>query len=367
MFIDLIQKAENSLSTAKPFVLYRKPKETKVVGVFQDSDTLHFIKDYSESGFVFAPFNAEKETILVHADEREEAIFESITKANNKSNIVVANTDKEFHINLIKKGIIGIEKDEFQKVVLSRKIDVETQKTAIELFVDLLSTYSNAFCYLWYHPKVGTWLGATPEILLQIERKQLKTMSLAGTQKYTGDNTPVWGNKELEEQELVTQYIAQALATEVDDLKISETESVRAGNLLHLRTSVNGKLKNAAIENVVHALHPTPAVCGLPKNTTKAFILQNENYDRAYYTGFLGELNLKEENLRSNNRKNRENQVYKAIKNTSALYVNLRCMQLKNTTASIYVGGGITKESDPIKEWEETVAKSDTMLRVLNS
>ncbi|QWX85474.1 chorismate-binding protein [Cellulophaga sp. HaHaR_3_176] len=367
MFTDLIQKAENSLETAKPFVLYRKPKEIKVIGVFQNSDALHFIKDYSESGFVFAPFNAEQETILTLIDDRVEAIFESESKSNNQNRIVTANTDKELHINLIKRGIKSIENNEFQKVVLSRKIDVETQKTAVELFKDLLSTYSNAFCYLWYHPKVGTWLGATPEILLQIERKQLKTMSLAGTQKYTGDDTPVWGNKELKEQELVTQYIVEALADEVEGLKISETESVRAGNLLHLRTSVSGKLKNAVIKNVIHALHPTPAVCGLPKNTTKAFILEHENYDRAYYTGFLGELNFKEESLRSNNRKNRENQVYKAIKNTNALYVNLRCMQLKNTAASIYVGGGITKESDPIKEWEETVAKSDTMLKVLSS
>tara|TARA_R110002050_G_scaffold282950_1_gene431081 strand:- start:217 stop:594 length:378 start_codon:yes stop_codon:yes gene_type:complete len=124
-------------------------------------------------------------------------------------------------------------------------------------------------------------------------------------------------------------------------------------------------MKKNNINPIVKALHPTPAVCGLPKKTTKEFILKNENYNRAYYTGFLGELNFKEETSRSGNQRNKENQVYKTIKNTTSLYVNLRCMQLEDTKAYIYVGGGITQDSDPNKEWEETVAKSNTMLSVV--
>ena len=367
MFSNLIEKAEVHFKALKPFVMYRKPLEHSVTAIFQNDDSLNFVSDFTEQGFVFAPFDSNDKIVLLKIDEKVSSIFQNEKKTEKVGEWgnEIDDSQKEFYINLVKKALKSIEKKTFKKVVLSRKLEITTQKSPFTLYKALLSNYNAAFCYLWYHPKVGLWLGATPEILLRTENKQLKTMSLAGTQKYTGIDIPKWGNKELEEQELVTQYISDALIGEVDQLKISETTSVRAGNLFHLRTSVSGLMKNNNINPIVKALHPTPAVCGLPKKTTKEFILKNENYNRAYYTGFLGELNFKEETSRSGNQRNKENQVYKTIKNTTSLYVNLRCMQLEDTKAYIYVGGGITQDSDPNKEWEETVAKSNTMLSVL--
>lgn len=367
MFSDLIKNAEKQFSEAKPFVLYRKPLENQVKGLFQHNNALHFIADFTESGFIFAPFNAENNIVLLQIDEQVVADFDPKKIEENTPKKVKEYDDaqQQFHMNLVKKGIEEIEKGTFKKVVLSRRLEVATTKSPFQLFTTLLSNYTNAFCYLWYHPKVGLWLGATPEILLKMGNRQIQTMSLAGTQKYTGSDHPSWGTKELEEQQLVTQYISEALQGEVAQLKIAATESVRAGNLWHLRTSVSGVMKNNNINSCIKALHPTPAVCGLPTQPTKEFILKNENYDRDYYTGFLGELNFKEEILRAGNRRNKENQVYKTIKNVTSLYVNLRCMQLKEAKALIYVGGGITKDSIPEKEWEETVAKSETMLKVL--
>lgn len=368
MFIDLLSKAEKHFESGKPFVLYRKPMEQTVKAIFQANDALHYVNDYAESGFVFAPFNDENKTILLQVDEALEADFDLTiaTKTIALSENILKDEQKEFHIALVKKALKSIGQQQFKKVVISRCLEVNFDDSAFDLYTNLLRIYSNAFCYLFYHPKVGLWLGATPELLLTTENKQLKTMSLAGTQKYTGNEHPVWGTKELEEQELVTKYIAAALADEVSELKISETTSVRAGDLWHLRTSVSGRLRNNTLKNVVAALHPTPAVCGMPKNASKAFILKNENYNRAYYTGFLGELNFKTEVFRDSNKRNKENQAYKAIKNTTSLYVNLRCMKIENLKASIYVGGGITAASNPEKEWEETKAKSETMLKVFN-
>ena len=367
MFNDLIKKAEDHFSEVKPLALYRKPLEQRVNGIFQNDDSLIFVDDFTQTGFVFAPFNAKKNIVLLRVDEKLESDFNHELVAENLTDLEreVNASEKQFHINLVKKGIKQIQKGAFKKVVLSRRLEVSTKKTPFELFTALLLNYPSGFCYLWYHPRVGLWLGATPEILLKTANKQINTMSLAGTQKYKGIDNPIWGNKELEEQELVTHYIANKLQEEVEQLKISETQSVRAGNLWHLRTSVSGRMKSNTISNCINALHPTPAVCGLPQEATKEFILENENYDREYYTGFLGELNFKEETIRSGNHRNTENQVYKSIKNTTSLYVNLRCMQLKNTNALLYIGGGITKDSIPEKEWEETVAKSETMLKVL--
>src|SRR5690606_2571312 len=99
------------------------------------------------------------------------------------------------------------------------------------------------------------------------------------------------------------------------------------------------------------------AVCGLPKEKAMHFIKENENYDREFYTGFLGELNYNDEAF--------DNQVF--IKESYAdLYVNLRCMKLNKDFATLFVGGGITKDSYPDKEWMETVHKTTTMLEILS-
>ena len=188
------------------------------------------------------------------------------------------------------------------------------------------------------------------------------------------------GKKELEEQQLVTNYILDVLRDKVSNLQRTPTETVRAGQLLHLRAKITGILESKGLDiedleseefggngldAVVKALHPTPAVCGLPKESALGFIRENEHYDREFYTGFLGELNLNTEKHRSQNRRNRENQAYRFVAKSTTLFVNLRCMKLTEGTAGIYVGGGITEDSELVMEWEETVAKSQTMLSIL--
>jgi len=112
---------------------------------------------------------------------------------------------------------------------------------------------------------------------------------------------------------------------------------------LHIQTDIKAELRNDfSLKKIIEKLHPTPAVCGFPKDLSQKFILENEGYNRSFYTGFLGELNF------SDNK-------------TSELYVNLRCMEIENQKVRFYIGCGITKDSDPEKEFFETVNKSVTM------
>ena len=74
---------------------------------------------------------------------------------------------------------------------------------------------------------------------------------------------------------------------------------------------------------------------------------------------------MKKQINRSKNSKNQENKSYRTVKSITELYVNLRCMKLTAGIASIFVGGGITKDSIPEQEWQETIAKSKTMLGIL--
>lgn len=363
-FLDQISK---QFHNGLPFVAYRKPNEVDVKVIFQKDQELHYVNDYTESGFVFAPFNAHSPAVLIKNEETFVETFESGTGYSDSTITfpLDKDSDKDFYLKLINKAIDKIESGTINKVVLSRSIDLEISKSPFALFKELLHQYTTAFCYIWFHPKVGLWLGATPEIFLETRNDQFKTMSLAGTQLYSGEEVPNWGDKELVEQEMVTQFIRESLKDKVSSLLVSKAISARAGNLWHIKTSVSGKMNTSGLKEIINVLHPTPAVCGVPKKVAKEFILNNENHDRQYYTGFLGELNFKEDISRPSSRKNQENRVYRTIKNKTSLYVNLRCMQVIGNMVKVYVGGGITKGSVPEKEWQETQDKSSTMLNIV--
>ncbi|MCB0381788.1 MAG: chorismate-binding protein [Psychroserpens sp.] len=367
---DFFLSLENHYKSNLPFVAYRHPNNHKIKGFLQTTSDLYLSQNFKESGFVFAPFNGLIKTVILPLEHCEilscnSEIKTSNIEFNNRGNYQV--DGKEQHIELVQKGVESIKKGDFKKVVLSRCETIDFSKQlSISVFKQLLQTYSNAFVYCWFHPDVGLWLGATPEVLLSITGNHLKTMALAGTQRYKDSLVVNWGEKELEEQKFVTDFIEEQLKPLVSHIKISEPKTVRAGNLLHLQSDINCVLETD-LQTVLEHLHPTPAVCGLPVNTSKTFILNHEYYHRDYYTGFLGELNLKETTSRNTNRRNVENNAYSSVKTVSHLYVNLRCMQIKNNQALIYVGGGVTKDSNPEDEWQETVSKAETMKRVLMS
>ena len=328
-----------------PFVAYRKPNAKEVLAFLQQDDELHKSTKYVEEGFVFAPFNSEESAIVI---PKEKAVFLSEAVIDDLSDLegeLIEDdlSEKEAHIQLIKKGIKAIKSGDFKKVVLSRKEKVQMLDADVFYsFLTLLKAYPNAFVYIWYHPKVGLWMGATPETLVKIVENGFETMSLAGTQEYKGSVEVEWKAKEIDEQQLVTDYVLEKLKPICSAVSAKEVETIKAGNLLHLKTQINGEFENSP-EQIIDVLHPTPAVCGFPKEKSQQFILENENYNREFYTGFLGELNMP----------------------NSELFVNLRCMQMIEDAIHIYVGGGITVGSDPEKEWLETVAKTKTIKNVL--
>lgn len=343
---EIFERIETCLQNGLPFAIYRKPNDTELFAVFQSNDELEVSTDFSEKGFVFAPFDKEDVAVLIRPNDFWKGTFNT-ENTNTINNGSLDESGKDVHINLVKNGIKEIQKGRLQKVVLSRKIEVPLTKSPVSIFKTLLHKYPNAFGYFFHHPKVGTWCGATPETLVTVNNRELHTMALAATLPFIKGEKPKWGSKEIEEQQMVSEYIGDKLAHTMERLEMDEAASVRAGNLWHLRSEIRGTmLPDIKTVEVVKALHPTPAVCGIPTAEAKRFIQGNETYQRTYYTGFLGELNLGP---------NKE----------TSLYVNLRCMELKDGTAFIFVGGGITEASDPESEWIETQNKSKTMLGIL--
>ncbi len=261
---------------------------------------------------------------------------------------------REDYCRLVQRATGFIADSGIAKVVISRRVDTPLPPAfnPVDLFLRLCQRYPQAFVSLVAIPGVGTWLGATPELLLAVDHCGLTTMALAGTQARPVDRplTSVqWGPKERQEQGFVSAYVREFFQRQgIVGVQEQGPTTVAAGNLVHLRTTFRVDLPEPAQLNlanqVLHDLHPTSAVCGMPKDKALAFILAHEGYDRSFYSGFLGPLHLE---------------------GGSSLYVNLRCMQLWQSHASLYVGGGVTAESEPCAEWEETSLKAQTLLSVL--
>jgi isochorismate synthase len=360
--IDFFIKVQQQIALNLPFVMYHKPHKSKLVGFFQKNDHLFFVDDFKERGFVFSPFHGDQ---MILIPIKESVKWETIVPTVDFEATEIANTEpkedsKQYFLDLVRKGIHAIEAGVFEKVVLSRQEEIKVANfDIVTTFEKLISLYPSAFVYCWYHPKIGLWMGATPERLVKANKSKFYTTALAGTQIYNPlKRNTVWGIKEQKEQQYVTDSILNSLKGHTSEVVLSSPYTVQAGKLLHINTDIEGVLKrNSSLKEVVSALHPTPAVCGLPKQQAKDFILANEGYDRSYYTGFLGELNVKGDYLN---------------KPKSHLFVNLRCMQIKpyedkfdTVKAYLYMGCGITSESIPEKEWEESVNKSMTMKQVL--
>lgn len=370
--------AEEQIQKTRPFVVYRHPNDDKVSALFQKNSEIYQCSDFSESGFVFAPFSAEDEAFLIPTEEAEKFEFhhqpaekvdeEQAEVVFKEGNFPQRNKDQKDHEILVQKAIDEIKNGDIDKIVLSRAETTEVHDPdPLRIFNNLLDKYPAAFAYLWFHRETGYWLGATPETLLKTERNRFKTMALAGTQLFRNQSVVKWGQKEIEEQKFVTDYILETLngISGIENISVSDPFTLQAGNLLHICTDISGNFQKNALQQIVKSLHPTPAVCGLPKEKARKFILKNENYDRDFYTGYLGEINMKTQRQRSSRRKNQENQQFSAIFEATNLYVNLRCMKLQSGLAKIFVGGGVTKDSIASDEWTETVNKAQTMKAVL--
>ena len=363
---NLLKTLQECYQNALPFVGYRKPNSELLQAFIQTDAILHQVDDFTESGFVFSPFNSGTHpTVLIpNSNYLTERVDINSLVVDSPFNVDELNPDVDRHAYemLVAKSVKAIKSDRFKKVVFSRREDLSVRSsTPLDVFKQLLKLHESVFVYVFYHPRVGCWLGATPETLLQVHGKRFKTMSLAGTQLHS--NSIVWKEKESFEQQYVTDFIVDELKQHSTSLQVSEPYTIKAGRLAHIRTDIEGQFKSS-LTSIIDRLHPTPAVCGLPKATAKTFILQHEGYDREYYSGFLGELNLK--TSRAKNRRNTENKAYGISTTISNLYVNLRCLKYTSNLLSIYVGGGITADSIPEKEFVETVNKTSTIKQILS-
>lgn len=353
-----------------PFAAYRLPDEDKIYLLIQYKSlperlpAIHELGD--DSGFVIAPFIDEgtggiflmKPDIQCDSGCIDGDLPELIKACNSYKQIAfpentTSATDRNVFTSSVLSATKAIARGDFSKVILSRtKIEpVADDFDIVRTFKTLCDTYPHALTYLWQIPGVGRWMGATPEPVMLEKGGRVSTVSLAGTQLADPD-VPLsdvrWGEKEIAEQAVVSRFIVQLFdKLGIDDFDIRGPHNFQAGNLIHLNTGFEFNTSDLHVPfgTFVEALHPTPSIAGLPRNETIRFIAGAEKHSRSYYAGLVGPYRLRE---------------------ATHLYVNLRCVQLFEEELVLYSGAGITINSDPEKEWEETGNKLMTILKVIH-
>ena len=346
------------------YAIYRLPHEDHATLIRQTEGNpveLHSLTELNgKQGFVVAPFEVKaNQPILViqgeastfpldasrcHLDQAKR-VERSLDYARDDNPLGYYKIDfANYHSQL--------EADNFRKIVLARCADEKMGEKVepMDLFYRACEMYPRMFIALVETEKSGCWLTATPEILLDGKGNDWRTIALAGTMKLEGEQldgegeTLTWSTKNIQEQRIVATYITECLEQFTGNFREEGPRTVRAANLVHLRSDFTFKLEdNNHIGDILNTLHPTPAVCGLPKREAFQFIVKNEHSPRRYYSGFMGPLGATETHL----------------------YVSLRCMNIDGDTCHLYAGGGLLKDSVEEQEWLETEAKMETMRRLL--
>lgn len=251
---------------------------------------------------------------------------------------------KEEYLQKLDEVIQIIKENNLPKLVLSRrKIFNDFDEIDLkESFNNLCRNYPNAFKYLFFDGKTS-WMGAFSEVLGKFNKTtyEFETMSIAGTIPVSEE----WTEKEIEEQKPVSSYIRNILEKYSDTNSIQESKTYDhiSGNIKHLKTDFKIRINPEDLDSIIQELHPTPAVCGIPKEFCREVIEKVEKFPRELYAGYI---KIETENY-------------------IQYFVNLRCARLYKNSVHLFVGGGITAQSNPEKEWNETELKSEAVLKNL--
>lgn len=231
------------------------------------------------------------------------------------------------------------------KTVRMRTICGRGEVDMAAVAADVFELFPDAFCFCFFSPVTGLWVGATPELLLEASDGKVQTMALAGTRPV---GTPgAWDAKNVAEQTTVTDFIISTLKHHCSDVQSEAPTTLPYGCMEHICTRISGTLAPGyTAEELLAELSPTPAVCGFPRAAALTDIASVEDAPRRCYAGYM---------------------LAKDTDGCLRAYVTLRCAQISPEGWCIYAGGGITADSDPESEWRETQLKASSLLKIIQS
>ena len=248
------------------------------------------------------------------------------------------------------RSIVDSLAGEDGKVVAARVIRTDTAIDLNATFEALDKAYPEAFVFMFSTPLHGTWIGASPELLLECDGDTLRTMALAGTRPVGTEGA--WDAKNVREQQLVSEHIVKCLNKYSMTVSATPPREKAAGSVEHICTPIEAQLPQlprfspltwqARLQKIACDLSPTPAVCGSERTSALRLIEELESFPRELYGGFCGPCSVR--------------------RKMAAFYVNLRSAKCSPSAVAAFAGGGITPMSNPEDEWAETELKSKTII-----
>jgi len=249
---------------------------------------------------------------------------------------------------LVARALAAIRAGALDKVVLARAIDLEADAPLepLALLAALETRYPTCRSFL-IRGSSGVFLGATPEILCRVDGDRVQADALAGSASPKEAAALAGDEKELREHRWVVDHITHALGGIADHVHHPPEPRIRAlANVAHLHTPVVARLApSRGVADVVAALHPTPAVGGVPSGAALRFLAEHERLDRGLYAGVVGWIG----------------------EGRAELAVALRSALIRGRRARLFVGAGIVEGSSEDAEWEETELKSRALLDALGA
>jgi len=255
----------------------------------------------------------------------------------------------------IHQALGAFAQGDLHKVVLARRsqLSLQSPPDVFSLFKPL-SDLQNDTTHFILQPDGGTaFIGCTPERLFSREARTLLTEALAGTRPRAADpeqddalaTSLLQSQKERNEHALVVDHIFQTLQMHCKSLRSADEPAVkRLRNVQHLHTPFEAELNPTTTDaELLAALHPTPAVCGLPVEAARDFIRQQERFGRGWYAGPIGWVS----------------------DHAAEIHVAIRSALVSATHLWAYAGSGIVPGSDPIEEWAEVERKSQPFSTLL--
>jgi len=233
------------------------------------------------------------------------------------------------------------------KLVVARAIEVESEAPIPERLVlkALEARNPRCFTFLVRGRDGSAFVGASPEVLCEARGRAFSTEALAGTAPLDQGARLLASDKDRREHQAVVDDVRARLDGFVTTLEAPAEPTLKPlASIVHLHTPVTAVLREGqAPLEVARALHPTPAVAGLPRAKALAWLRDHEGFSRGWYTGAVGAVGA----------------------DSVTLAVGLRSARIRGARATVYVGAGVVRGSTPEAEWLETERKAETMLAAL--
>lgn len=247
----------------------------------------------------------------------------------------------------VRTALNQIDRGDLRKVVLAQSlaVDLERELSVPDALARLGGTYPDCVRFLVEPHGAGTFFGATPEELVTLEDRSVRTTVLAGSTG-RGDTTDedAWladelrdSAKDVHEHELVLEAVRDQLAPMAASVDAGDREVRQLATVQHLETPVQAQLdRDRHVLELVEALHPTPAVGGMPQDAALETIRKHEAFERGWYAAPVGWIDAA---------------------GNGRFAVAIRSAIARDRRATLFAGAGIVADSDPEREWGELQLK----------